>query len=691
MELNTNSQYRKRLGQFFTGTNLARLLAVIADGNNCHSAIDPMCGSGDMLIAVHSLSPDCLIAGIEIDTDVLAICTERFNNNHFFKPNLLQGNAFSWTTISQLPSFCYDLVITNPPYVRYQSFGNNGEISTSHLPDAKSIRKGLLEIVTKIDTLDAEDKKIFTSIIKGYSGLSDLAVPSWILSAMLTSLNGYIAMVVPESWLNRDYANPLHYLLLKLFRIQWVIEDANSRWFNEVQIKTNLLIAKRIPRVENIREAYRDQYYFHVSLPKSSITTNSIVGGIFPNSKDPDLQFAQVLHRLEKTGDAITKKSLIIKRYSLENKLDNIISISSNSKWFARLESLQHPARQISENMNQYIPKMPHEFFNLITNDVSEKFVTLGALGVNVGQGLRTGANSFFYCDLISKTSEGCYVKPNKIFRIPKLFLPCDILKPVLRKQSEISGSFQLQTLKLHGRLLIFENYIHPVDLDKMQNCSGGYKKQTIMPLELAKFVSTAAQKNIGTEQKPRYIPSLSAVKTNETKDLSQKKTTDSRFWYMLPALTKRHIPDLFIARVNTLHPRIMMNSDEETIIDANFSTLWCGIESSIDRFALLSVLNSNWIAACMELNGTVMGGGALKLEATQIRRLPIPKLNADKWEALSILGRKLLSDDNSENILNEINQLIIEDIFGNARKKSGMEKIDRIKKEKLMARKKTE
>ena len=36
-------------------------------------------------------------------------------------------------------------------------------------------------------------------------------------------------MVVPEAWLSRDYAHPIQYLLLKLFRIRYVVEDAHER------------------------------------------------------------------------------------------------------------------------------------------------------------------------------------------------------------------------------------------------------------------------------------------------------------------------------------------------------------------------------------------------------------------------------------------------------------------------------
>ena len=42
---------RKRLGQFFTGLPLSRILAALSVKNNCASIIDPMAGHGDLLDA----------------------------------------------------------------------------------------------------------------------------------------------------------------------------------------------------------------------------------------------------------------------------------------------------------------------------------------------------------------------------------------------------------------------------------------------------------------------------------------------------------------------------------------------------------------------------------------------------------------------------------------------------------------
>ena len=55
----------------------------------------------------------------------------------------------------------------------------------------------------------------------------------------------YLAMVVPETWLSRDYAAPIQYLLLKCFRVETVAIDTNASWFPEAPVKTCLIVAKR--------------------------------------------------------------------------------------------------------------------------------------------------------------------------------------------------------------------------------------------------------------------------------------------------------------------------------------------------------------------------------------------------------------------------------------------------------------
>ena len=43
----------------------------------------------------------------------------------------------------------------------------------------------------------------------------------------MLKVGGRLAIVVPDTWLNRQYASVVQYMLLKWFRIEYVIEDVN--------------------------------------------------------------------------------------------------------------------------------------------------------------------------------------------------------------------------------------------------------------------------------------------------------------------------------------------------------------------------------------------------------------------------------------------------------------------------------
>ena len=679
---------RKRLGQYFTGNPLANLLVAIADGAHCRSAIDPMCGSGDMLAAVNRAAPDAELAGIEIDPAAYELCATRLSGIAN-TPQLLLDNAFSWATISRLPKSSFDLVITNPPYVRYQSFTVNSLLKSEALPQSQSIRKELIDVAKNLTGIEERDRDIFISIIRGYSGLSDLAVPSWILCAMLTSLGGRLAMVVPESWLNRNYAYPIHYLLLKLFRIHWVVEDANRAWFDEAQVKTTLIVAERVPRANDIKAACEAQKYLHVAVPASAMKPGSVIAGVFPGVENAEVAFAEMLSHLSTDSGVSTPSELTITRRDLNGKLSDLMATSQDEIWFQACEpQIYHPAHVRGSSDT---PITPQALLDLLPVNTSGSLTTIESLGATVGQGLRTGANDFFYCDLISETQEEYLIAPGSALEIAPLFVPRESVRPVLRKQNELGDGYIVETKSLRGRVLVLERFVHPADWTPTNNLRlvglDEESKRVRMPPALAAFVDAVAKKNVGTKERPEFIPNMSAVRTNQT-----KRTGDSgadRYWYMLPQLAKRHVPDLFIPRVNYLHPRAVMNSPERVIVDANFSTIWIRENALVNAHALLACLNSSWITAAMELSAAILGGGALKLEATHLKRLPIPALSPQHWTALSVLGNRLVSGTDVSGTLAEINRLIASVLFEDENVAAATAAIDRLKEQHLAARKK--
>ena len=637
---------KKRLGQFFSGTSLARLLAAIARAKTASSVIDPMCGDADMLDACKTgLSNPKILAGIEIDPRAHQAAVTRLGLGR--SSSILLGDCFAPATLRRLPRLRYKLVITNPPYVRYQTLAQaqNGDLC---LPSANEIRNSLLASLDLFTNLDAVDRQLFRQLISSYSGLSDAAVPSWILCALLTDIGGKLAMVVPEAWLSRDYARVIHYLLLRWFKIVYVVEDSNAVWFPDALVKTTLLVAERIERRDSAF-SWEDETFLLAHVSGTAMTPNSVVGGLFPGVENPEHRFASFLEEAAQQPTP-PKAPIACERIPLKLKAANLLGSSRNARWLATIE----PESKAKGSADVGACEIPGPLASWL-GQTKHKFKSPAELGVIVSQGLRTGANQFFYVDHVEEAQQEVIVAPHPIFGIERLRVPKDSVLPVLRKQSELSEAFRLEAAKLSGRVLALQNYALPEDISKELALPGF--KPVPMPKALAELVRTAATTSIGSPRTPEYIPQLTAVRTNV-------RTSPPRFWYMLPDFAPRHRPDLFLARVNYGHPVAYLNAPERVLIDANFSTLWLGPTAEITMLSLLALLNSSWCAAAMELIGSVMGGGALKLEATHLRRLPFPVMSPKAWKVLDQLGGDLIRLSGGTDIRPRIDKTVVAEIF---------------------------
>lgn len=237
---------RKRLGQFFTGLPLGALLAHLALDPGARTVIDPMAGHGDLLDAA-ALTAQARGArlsrlhGIELDSETAAFCGRRMAalqaDEAAESSHILTGSAFDPAAIAALDTPGYDLVITNPPYVRYQSQNGNGA-------GVGDVRRGLSAIVDA--RMIGGERALWQALVDGYSGLADLSIPAWLLSALLTRPGGRLALVVPATWRSRDYADVVRYLLLRSFRLEYIVADTQPGWFSDALVRTHLVIARRL-------------------------------------------------------------------------------------------------------------------------------------------------------------------------------------------------------------------------------------------------------------------------------------------------------------------------------------------------------------------------------------------------------------------------------------------------------------
>src|SRR5690606_5664178 len=229
-----------------TGQELAKVLCAIALKINpkISSAIDPMMGKGDMLTAVNEMDYSILTYGIELDKQLKSKLTSSVRK----KSNIIFGNSFEKSTYNKLERRTFDLVITNPPYVRHLNQKHESQFEDFTAPSNLQIRNELIISLEENPIINEDEKKLLIDVAKKYSGLSDLTVPSIIQCTALTKENGILALVIPESSITREYIIATLLVLLTLFDIKSIVKDEVRKWFEYNQVKTILLIGQTLKK-----------------------------------------------------------------------------------------------------------------------------------------------------------------------------------------------------------------------------------------------------------------------------------------------------------------------------------------------------------------------------------------------------------------------------------------------------------
>jgi len=635
---------RKRLGQFFTGLPLSRLLAAISMTAPRKTVIDPMAGTGDLLDAAIERSFHqglCLerIDAVEVDKDTATACRERLAAWKDISPgverSVIAGSAFDPAVWSQLAMGTYDLAITNPPYVRYQTISSNGTGGTeSGAPE--DMRRSLVAAVDRMQR--SSERHVWRALVQGYSGLSDLSVPSWLLAAMLVKPGGVLALVAPATWRTRDYADVLQYMLARFFRLEAVVADRQPGWFSQALVRTHLVVASRMSSEEACvpltERGEALESFPWVEIAPEARGGDSLVGSAFPMD-DPEGAFAQWLQLADQDVPGISR----VDRRT-QDEVTAVVSRCGSSRWFSRLEPVAANAPLFGGSTTTDACAVPHALADAL-GTVPESLTTLHDVGIKVSQGLRTGCNDFFYVDFIETIDAWrARVRLSALFGRRCVDVPADALVPVLRRQAELDAF--TDGLPLQGRLLNLSGYVLPEDCHAVEESKPIYEQlglpmPSAMPERLAEHVRFASQSRTGGA-KGTLIPELSAVRTNARPAVQSQRPKPPRFWYMLPDLARRHVPDAFVPRINQRTPVAMANGTVPVVVDANFSTAW-SVGGEWTPSAISALLRSSWVRACMEAIGTPMGGGALKLEATHLKRLPVPRLTDQETGQLVSLG----------------------------------------------------
>lgn len=639
---------RKRLGQYFTGEPLARVLAALGFAHSASSLLDPMAGSGDMLVAARCVGAIARMTAVEIDPLASDRCAERLRASHALA-DVRTADAFAPSTWSSDAGRSWDLVITNPPYVRYQRTTRSAA-GRFAIPSAAEVRSGLLEIIDARESLSTGERAVLRSLVEGYSGLADLAVPSWLLCAALVAPDGRLAMVVPDTWLSRDYALPVLYLLRRFFDIEFVVEDGEAAWFEDALVRTTLVVARRVPP-RPTAVAPETATHVHARLKSDAASDASIVGSLHPRSKEPERRFAERLRAVARSGN-LREAGLDAQRANDAELRDRLVAQAGATSWGRALE----PNVLVLGDGGTSAANFPRRVRDVL-GDVGARLCTLEELGWRVGQGLRTGANRFFYGEVLGVSGDCSEIRVDPALNSEPFVVPTALTRVVVRKQSDLIAA-DGEVERSPGRVIVLDG--HALDEDLAAATAAGVRVPYLaIPEPLADCVRRASLLNVGSEDEPRLLPTLSAVITNVRLADSAYPDRPPRFWYQLPPLAARHTGVLFMPRINHGHP-VPVGNPRGVVIDANFSTFWPR-EASLPAPALLALLSSTWSRAAMESSATVLGGGALKIEATQLRRMPLPTIESSAADELDRLGEALSDPLDSAAALAAVDLLVWE------------------------------
>lgn len=620
----------KRYGQVFSGKLIGDLLVSMLPHNIAvKTVIDPMVGKGDLLQAAYAKYPESdVVLGIDIDKDVIGMC-----NNSIPEARILIKDAFKSEEVNIVDG--WDLVITNPPYVRYQTLKSNPEVG---LPDGKELRENLINHIQQSILLDDSERQLYLNISKKYSGLSDMAVPSWILCASIVKQGGYMAMVVPETWLNRDYALPIHYLLLRCFDIIAIARDVESAWFENAEVRTCLVICKR-KEIESIGNCYSDTVL--LELGSGIMNQDSLVGKL----QYGDSFGYKALNQIIYTKSTYSSEGISSRIVPAMELFPGLIAGINKQKWIDKEEKMKAPTSA----------GLPNEIRTIVSGGSEVEYDSLEDLGWTVGQGLRTGANDFFYARILAEGK--LYSVQTESWYGREIALDTENFRKAFKKRADVKG-IVVNYNDLERCILYIQHQIRKVDQQRLSHTA--LDDYTVMDTALDDYI-TQGEKYISPSHKKPF-KELSAVTTNE------KKTSDGyeRFWYMLPPLKERHMPNLCISRVCGESPEtlfVKQSQEEEIIVDANFITLWnSDYHAQMMAFVLL---NSTWAKLFLEVTGTAMGGGALKIEASHVRKIVFPRIENEKKKELVIIGKKILKNRTINSMLQKQIDEIVTSPFG--------------------------
>lgn len=218
---------KEDLGQVFTPENVARLMALLLFSDKKEGVVlDPCIGDNVFLKTIEKLFPKNRLSfdGVEVDADLI---DHSFYNGSSKK--IYEGNFFDHS-----PSYQYDFVIMNPPYVRHEQLFNS-KINN------KKILNGLF--------VDSE---------KRLNGRTNLYVYFFVKALKQMKLGGRMVAICYDSWLYTKYGKEFKAYMEAHSNIKKIIHFKKSAFKNANIGATIIELEKTTERTMPLKIAVDD-------------------------------------------------------------------------------------------------------------------------------------------------------------------------------------------------------------------------------------------------------------------------------------------------------------------------------------------------------------------------------------------------------------------------------------------------
>jgi len=221
--LKNQPNHDKLRGGYYTPQPIAHYLAEWAIRNKNDSILEPSCGDGNILIEaarrLHSLRSVSTLTGIELFDDEARKARARLKElaGGNIKAKVIHASFFDHAEKAFADGTRYDVVIGNPPFVRYQDF-----------PEEQ--RQQAFGLMRRVGL--------------NPSRLSNSWLPFLVVSAALLTEQGRLALVIPAELFQVGYAAEVRQFLADYFP-QINIVTFQRLVFPDIQQEVVLLLADR--------------------------------------------------------------------------------------------------------------------------------------------------------------------------------------------------------------------------------------------------------------------------------------------------------------------------------------------------------------------------------------------------------------------------------------------------------------